>query len=245
MKIELQTAHKAQMSIMPQSDPVMDGLEVSGICIPANEVGGDFYDLFWIDDEKTNLGVAVGDVSGKAMQAAMIAVMSSGMIFSKTDGTSSPSEVANGLNRALFHKTNERMYTALCLANIDVPKKEITYTIAGFSAPLLKTDGKLSSLDGAGHGLPLGALDESRYREDKVTLVSGDVLVMFTDGVTDALNPSREFYDQQRLEILLTETDTSSLSASRIKDIIIDDVNSFTGNMHQADDMTVVVIKSN
>jgi serine phosphatase RsbU (regulator of sigma subunit)/ligand-binding sensor domain-containing protein len=244
MKIELQTAHDAQMSILPQEAPVMEGLNISGICIPASEVGGDFYDLFWLDDKKTRLGVAVGDVSGKAMQAAMIAVMSSGMICSTTNESTSPSEVANRINRALYHKTNERMYTALYLATIDVPKKEFTYTIAGFSPPLIKADGKVTVLDGAGHGLPLGALEESRYREDKIKLSTGNVLVIFTDGVTDALNPAREFYDQHRLENLLTETDTSMLSASEIKDLIIANVNAFTGNMHQADDMTVVVIKS-
>ena len=245
MKIELQTAHDAQMSILPQSDPVMEGLDVSGICIPANEVGGDFYDIFWIDDDKSRLGVAVGDVSGKAMQAAMIAVMSSGMIYSRTDETTSPSEVATRVNRALYHKTNERMYTALCLASIDVPRKEVTYTIAGFSPPLHKSNGNVTALEGAGHGLPLGALNESRYREDKIILGTGDVLILFTDGVTEALNPSKEFYDQHRLENLLAVTDTSSLSAAGIKDLIVEDVMSFTGNMHQADDMTLVVIKSN
>ena len=80
--------------------------------------------------------------------------------------------------------------------------------------------------------------------EDKIKLGLGDVLVLFTDGVTEALNPSREFYDQSRLEDLLSKTDTTSLSAAQIKDLIVRDVTSFTGNMHQADDMTVVVIKS-
>jgi sigma-B regulation protein RsbU (phosphoserine phosphatase) len=232
------------MSIMPQADPVMAGLEVSGICLPASEVGGDFYDIFWIDDNRTKLGVAVGDVSGKAMQAAMIAVMSSGMIYSKSDETTSPAEVAERLNRSLYHKTNERMYTALCLANINVPGRDVTYTLAGFSSPLLKSNGGIRSLEGAGHGLPLGALKESTYREDTIKLDSGDVMVLFTDGVTEALNPSREFYEQSRLEDLLYKTDTSTLSAAEIKELIIGDVTSFTGNMHQTDDMTVIVIKS-
>jgi ligand-binding sensor domain-containing protein len=245
MKIELQTAHDAQMSIMPHSDPVIEGMEVSGICIPANEVGGDFYDIFWIDDRRTKLGVAVGDVSGKAMQAAMIAVMSSGMIYSRTDEYSSPADVADRLNRSLYYKTDEKMYTALCLANIDVLKKEVTYTIAGFSTPLIKAGGKVRMLDGAGHGLPLGALNDSRYREDKIRLGTGDVLVFFTDGVTEALNQAKDFYDQRRLELLLSSTDTSVLSAAKLKELIIADVKSFTGNVRQADDMTVVIIKSN
>jgi sigma-B regulation protein RsbU (phosphoserine phosphatase) len=174
----------------------------------------------------------------------MIAVMSSGMIYSRMDGVTSPAEVAARLNRSLHYKTNERMYTALCLASIDVPAREVTYTLAGFSAPLLKTDGNVRTLDGAGHGLPLGALDESNYREDRLKLDSGDVLVLFTDGVTEALNPAREFYDLERLERLLSRTDTHGRSASDIKDLIVEDVRAFMGNMHQADDMTVVVVKS-
>jgi sigma-B regulation protein RsbU (phosphoserine phosphatase) len=178
------------------------------------------------------------------MQAAMIAVMSSGMIYSSTDETTSPSRVAARLNRSLYHKTSERMYTALCLANINVPRREVTYTIAGFSPPLLKSNGDVTTLDGAGHGLPLGALVDSRYREDVIRLKPGDVLVIFTDGVTEALNPSREFYDQQRLEDLLSAADLSALSAAAIKELIVEDVRAFTGNMRQADDMTLVVIKS-
>ena len=244
MKIELQTAHDAQMSILPQKDPVIEGLEISGACIPAYEVGGDFYDYFWLDDDRTKLGIAVGDVSGKAMQAAMIAVMSSGMIYSKTDETTSPADVASRLNRALYMKTGATMYTALCLASLDVASREVTYTNAGFSSPLLRSNGHVYSLEGAGHGLPLGALDASTYREDSVTLGEGDVLVLFSDGVTEARNSAKDFYGRERLVRLLEETETAGLSASGIKDLIIEDARRFAGNAHQADDMTVVVLKA-
>ncbi|NIV14284.1 hypothetical protein GWN26_05885, partial [Candidatus Saccharibacteria bacterium] len=70
LKTELQAAHDAQMSIMPQADPQFEGMEISGICIPANTVGGDFFDYFWLNSEKTRFGIAIGDVSGKAMQSA-------------------------------------------------------------------------------------------------------------------------------------------------------------------------------
>jgi serine phosphatase RsbU (regulator of sigma subunit) len=244
MKIELQTAHDAQMSIMPQSDPAIDGIDVSGICIPAYEVGGDFYDYFWLDEGRSKLGIAVGDVSGKAMQAAMIAVMSSGMLYSKSDESSSPADVAKKINKVLYHKTKETMYTALCLSLVDLVRNEVTYTLAGFSSPLLKSNGSVRSLEGAGHGLPLGALSDSSYREETISLGRGDVMVLFTDGVTDARNNAREFYEHERLVKLLESIDTFNLSASRIKERIVGDVMQFAGNAEQADDMTLVVIKS-
>ncbi|MFC2146334.1 PP2C family protein-serine/threonine phosphatase, partial [Acidobacteriota bacterium] len=81
----LQTARDAQMSIMPQSDPQVPGFDISGTCVPASEVGGDFFDYIWLTEEKTKFGIAIGDVSGKAMKAAMTAVMSDGILFSKAN----------------------------------------------------------------------------------------------------------------------------------------------------------------
>jgi sigma-B regulation protein RsbU (phosphoserine phosphatase) len=132
----------------------------------------------------------------------------------------------------------------LCLASLDIARREVTYTIAGFSSPLLKSNGHAYNLEGAGHGLPLGALDASVYKEDTVTLGNGDVLLLFTDGVTEALNSTKDFYGRERLIRLLEETETSALSASQIKILIIDDVRRFSGNAHQTDDMTVVVLKA-
>ncbi|MDD3643181.1 MAG: PP2C family protein-serine/threonine phosphatase, partial [Candidatus Krumholzibacteria bacterium] len=148
------------------------------------------------------------------------------------------------LNRSLFMKTGSTMYTALCLASLDVARREVTYTIAGFSSPLPRSRGHVYSLEGAGPGLPLGAFDASTYREDTVALGDGDVLVLFTDGVTEALNSAKDEYGRERLIRLLEEMETSSLSASRIKHLIIDDVKRYSGSAHQADDMTVVVLKT-
>jgi len=244
MKIELQTAHDAQMSIMPQTVPDITDFEISSVCIPASEVGGDFYDYFWLNKEKSKLGVAIGDVSGKAMKAAVIAIMSSGMINSRADETSSPKEILALINRSVYRKTDELMFTALCFATIDVPTKKFTYTIAGFNAPLLKSSNSVIRLDRAGHGVPLGAFDDSTYNEDTVRLKSEDVLVLFTDGITDAKNNSKEFYGDDRLINLLKKTDASDQSAHEIKSEIVADVKGFIGSTQQEDDMTIVVIKA-
>ncbi len=244
LEAELRAAHDAQMSIMPQGDPVVEGFGVSGACIPAHEVGGDFFDYFWLDERHTRFGLAVGDVSGKAMKAAMIAIMSNGMISSKADEHFSPAAALTGLNRPLFIKTNEETYTALWLGALDVAHRTFAYANAGFLAPLLKTADAVRPLESAGPRFPLGALQDTAYEERSVRMERGDVLVLFTDGVTDARNGSLEHYDYDCLKRFLEIVDLSALSAGEIKDRIIADVQRFVGSAPQHDDMTVVVVKA-
>ncbi|MCX5752688.1 MAG: SpoIIE family protein phosphatase, partial [Candidatus Krumholzibacteria bacterium] len=241
---ELQAAHDAQMSIMPHSDPVVKGFDISGICIPASEVGGDFFDYFWLNDRRTKFGLAVGDVSGKAMKAAMIAVMSNGMISSIANERFSPQAALTGLNRPLFAKTSEDIYTALWLGALDVESKMFTYANAGLLAPLLKTPMSVSALESSGPRFPLGALQDTVYEERSIRVEKGDVLVLFTDGVTDARNSAMEFYDYECLKRLLEIMDTSGMSAGELKDRIVRDVKQFVGSAPQRDDMTVVVVKA-
>jgi ligand-binding sensor domain-containing protein len=244
LEAELQAAHDAQMSIMPHSDPVVKGFDISGICIPAHEVGGDFFDYFWLNDGQTRFGLAVGDVSGKAMKAAMIAIMSNGMISSTADEHFSPRSALTGMNRPLFAKTNEETYTALWLGALDVESKTLTYANAGLLAPLLKTAGEVRSLETSGPRFPLGALQDTIYEERSVRIEKGDVLVLFTDGVTDARDRDMEFYDYECLERFLRIMNTPGMSAGEIKDRIIEDVRHFAGSAPQGDDMTVVVVKA-
>jgi len=244
LEAELRAAHDAQMSIMPHADPVVEGFDISGICIPAHEVGGDFFDYFWLNDGKTKFGIAVGDVSGKAMKAAMIAIMSNGMISSKADEHFAPHAALTGLNRSLFAKTNEEIYTALWLGALDVESKTFTYGNAGLLAPLLKTARDVHSLESSGPRFPLGALQDTVYEERSVRIEKGDVLVLFTDGVTDARDSDMEFYDYECLERFLEIMNTSAMPAREIKDRIIADVRHFVGSAPQRDDMTVVVVKA-
>ncbi|HSG27233.1 MAG TPA: SpoIIE family protein phosphatase, partial [Candidatus Krumholzibacterium sp.] len=183
---ELKAAHNAQMSIMPHSDPVVDGFDISGVCIPAYEVGGDFYDYIWMDEQHRRFGVAVGDVSGKAMKAAMIAVMSSGMISSRASRMSSIEAMMNDLNLPIHSKTDPNMYTALLLAAFDLEEKEMVFVNAGFSDPILKSNGNVGLVKNAGSRIPLGLLEETTYTERKIKLYAGDLLVFYSDGIPDA-----------------------------------------------------------
>jgi ligand-binding sensor domain-containing protein len=241
---ELQAAHNAQMSIMPHGDPKVQGFDISGVCIPASEVGGDFFDYFWLDEKETRFGLAVGDVSGKAMDAAMIAVMSSGMIASNADESFSPRETMTRLNRPLHAKTRENTFTALWLGALDVATRTFAFTNAGIVDPLLKSGQLVIPLMSAGPRLPLGSIKGTVYEEKNITLNQGDVLVLFTDGVTDARNNDRDFYEYENLKKLLEKMDAVSLPAREIKDRIVEDVRRFMGATPQYDDMTVVVVKA-
>lgn len=243
IKAELKTAHEAQMSIMPQADPEIPGLDLSGVCMPANEVGGDFFDYLWLDEARTKFGIAIGDVSGKAMQAAMTAVMANGMIYAKADEGLSIREIMTRLNRPLFHKTERHMFTALCLAAFDLRTKTLTFSNAGLIEPLLKRDGEVISLHAVGTTNPLGILYDNVYEESTLPLQSGDVLFFVTDGITEELNAAQEFYEEAGLKRLLRAMNTTVLSAKAIKEKILADVKRFSGGTLQDDDMTVVVMK--
>ncbi len=243
MRIELQAAHDAQMAIMPHDDPCLAGLDVSGACLPAKEVGGDFFDYTWMDEEKTKFGIVVGDVSGKAMKAAMTAVMTSGMIYLKADEASSVKDIMTRVNRPLYLKTDRRMFTALCIVSIDLKTWEFTFTNAGLNDPQLVRNNKVAYIKSTGPRFPLGIFKENVYEENSFLLQPGDVVVIFTDGISEAENSDGEFYGYEALKELLETLDVSLLTAREIKHTILEDIEAFSAGTPQHDDIALVVLK--
>ena len=242
LKTELQAAHDAQMFIMPQADPKVKGFDISGVCIPANEVGGDFFDYIWLNGETDKFVIVIGDVSGKAMKAAMTAVMASGMINTEAIEATSVKKIITRVNRPLYVKTERQMFTSVCLASFDNVKKELTFTNAGLIEPLLKSENTTEYIKATGPTQPLGLIKDNIYQEKKVPLKSGDTLILLTDGITEAINHAKDFYGEEKLKNLINKIDTTILSAKEIIDIIIKDVRQFTGTAQQHDDMTLVVV---
>ena len=243
IKAELKTAHDAQISIMPESDPNIEGFDISGISIPANEVGGDFFDYFWLDKSHSRFGVMVGDVSGKAMKAAMTAVMASGMIIAEADESKSVSDTLTLVNKPIYNKTNRQMFTAVILLSIEVKSGEILFTNAGMPNPALKSNGTIEIIKPNGQRFPLGMIKDVTYTENKLNLKKGDVLVLITDGITEALSRKKEFFGENRLGDLLKGLDTAKMTSSEIKKYIINEIMNFSDKNHLYDDLTIVVIK--
>ena len=243
MKTELVAAHDAQMAILPQTTPEVAGFDISGVCVPANEVGGDFFDYFWLEGEPRRLCVVVGDVAGKAMSAAMNAVMSDGMVFSRARQGGSVEEIMCSLNSSIHHKVGERMFTALCLVVLEPETRSLTFSNAGLCEPLHKTAGSVEYLESPGARFPLGAVRDTAYESRTLSLAPGDIVVLFSDGVPEARDRAGDLYGYDAPRELLARLDTSDLEASQIKDAIVEDVYRCCNSDRLSDDMAVVVIK--
>ncbi|MCP5048200.1 MAG: SpoIIE family protein phosphatase [bacterium] len=247
MESELQTARAAQMSIMPQHKLEVSGFDVAGLCVPANEVGGDFFDYLWTDRTDKVFGIAVGDVSGKAMQAAMPAVMANGIIHSKSCDTDSIREIMQQLNHSLFIKTDKRVFTSLFLMEIDIIKKEMIYINSGLPLPIFKSGNRTQYLESNGPRFPMGIKRDIHFMETKIGLSSGDVIIIYTDGISESWNARHEFYGGKNLELLIKrlhqQGDLETMSSEEIIHRIMEEIKQFSGGIEQRDDMTLVVVK--
>jgi len=242
VEMELRTAHDTQMGLMPTSDPSVSGFDISGLCVPAEEVGGDYFDYIWLNRQKTKFGIAIADVSGKSMKAALTAVMTSGMVYREIGQNQSPKEILRDINRPMYLKTDRRIFTAMSFAVIDLKQKTMKFSNAGQMRPLIIREGKMESLNVQGAHLPLGMAEDVDYRETLLRLRKGDTVVFYTDGIPEAMNAKREMFGFERLEVLV-KTGSPSLSSRQLAMMIVENVASFTGPIVQNDDMTVVVLK--
>ena len=149
----------------------------------------------------------------------------------------------NRLNRVLHEKTEKKMFTALCLAALDIRNMRLTFSNAGLNEPILKSNGSVTILSGEGQKYPLGSVKTSHYEEKQMRLNKGDLLILYTDGIPEAKNNAKLFYGYDTLQRLLQNMNTGPMTALEIKEAILEDVRRFSGSAHQYDDMTVVVVK--
>jgi len=240
---EMKAAHRAQMSIMPQRDPRVEGFQISAMSRPALEVGGDFYDFFWFDEPRGRLAILLGDVSGKGLRAAMTAAMASGMIRAGTLAGESVGEVLTRINAPLKSKIERDVFVAALLMILDTASKALVFTNAGLIRPILLSGGSATQLRSEGVPFPLGMNLSFVYREQRMQLASGDTLVLMSDGIPEAHDPDRRLYGQERLLELLTGLSGQRLSAGEIRDRILADVAAFVGPADQHDDITLLVLR--
>lgn len=241
LKKEMDTARQMQIGLMPASDPDIEGFDISGICIPANETGGDCFDYLWMDETRNLFGIAVADISGKGLRAAMTAVMLSGLILRESISHPSPSELLSSINQPVFHKSQKSTFASVVFAVIDIRNKILTFANAGQMPPLLLRDGKVEVLNIDGIRLPLGIKSNVKYNEKTLSLKSGDLLLFYTDGVNETINSSKELFNNERLKQILEEQ-TKSMRASEIIDSIIDETKAFRKEYPQNDDLTIVAV---
>ena len=234
---EINMARDVQVALLPTTFRQPDYFEVAAHSTPCRYVGGDFYDLLSLDDGRSVF--SLGDVSGKGIAAALLASMAQGVMQAQFSGGLSLTEVITSLNRVIVQKSASNRFITLFCAVLD-KEGNFNFVNAGHNPPILaRADGSLELL--STKALVLGAFDFAQYKAHQVKLEPGDVVVIFTDGVTEAVNAANEMFSDERLEQLVKAS--VSLSAEQIKNRILEDVLAFTRGLPQGDDITLIALK--
>ena len=241
MEQELNVGHDIQMSMLPlEFPPFPERSEFSlhATLKPAREVGGDFYDFFFVDDD--HLCLVVGDVSGKGVPAALFMAVTKTMIKSQATDDPSPASIITRVNDDLSADNPASMFVTLFIAIVNTRTGEFRFTNAGHNPPYILRGDKLECLDQR-HGPIIGAVEGVAFREDSASLNRADTLLIFTDGVTEAMSPADELYSEARLEALVTNAkDGPEALTGRI----IDDVENYAAEAEQADDITILAYRA-
>jgi len=235
---ELEIARGIQESFLPEKAPEMAGLDLHGINLSYGEVGGDYYDFIPIVENQ--LGLAIGDVSGKGVAAALLMAAFRASLLAEIRNHYAIRRIFEKVNRLLYESTDTGKFVTAFYGVLDVKNRVFTFSNAGHNPPLLlRANGSVEWLTEG--GLALGILSDATYEERPIALAAGDVLVLYTDGVTEASNSTGEQYGVKRLEELVRAR--ASEPARAVVEALRSEVEAFTGELHLNDDLTVVVAR--
>jgi serine phosphatase RsbU (regulator of sigma subunit) len=240
---ELRIARTIQMSLLPQGAVGLPGLRIAALCLPAAEVGGDYYDLLPLSESR--MGVLVADVSGKGTSAALYMAELKGLVLSLSRIYESPARLLQEANRILTATMDPRSFITMTYAVVDTQARTMRYARAGHN-PIIQLEsgtGRTRVLTPAGLGLGIdpGERFDEILEEAEVPLTSGDIFVFFTDGLSEAMNVKAELFGERRLRDVVEGA--FALGSEELKERILADIRSFVGDAAQHDDMTMVILK--
>jgi len=239
MERELEMARVVQASLLPNILPDIRGLDLAAEWHSAREVAGDFYDVFPLADGRW--GIVIADVCDKGAPAALYMALARSLIRERAGQMPSPAEALRQVNRALLTQSSADMFVSVFYAILDPTTSTLTYTNAGHNRPIVRRASALAETELLlGGGVVIGILDEVRLADATVTLAPGDVLVAYTDGLTEAFNANHEMFGDERLIQIIGAH--PSASAQELLDAIMAQVHTFTGGAPQSDDITLLVM---
>lgn len=238
---ELLFARQIQERFWPDEPPRIPGVEIAAKSEPSTQVGGDYYDFIPLSDGR--IGIAIGDVSGKDVAAALL--MATARMALRTqaeEGSHSLSEIFFRVNNTIYRDTSPEKFLTLFYGVLDVHNLTLDYVNGAHNPPILYNyyTGKLKLLEIG--GTLVGMFENMEYEEDRVALQKGDILVMYTDGITEASNVEGEMFGEERLRDIIFQGG-KKLSAMQLLQRIYDEVKRFSEGMPQQDDLTLIVMK--
>jgi sigma-B regulation protein RsbU (phosphoserine phosphatase) len=235
---EFRLACEIQIRLLPTTTPIINGYDIAGKTIPAKEVGGDYFDFITVDNY--HLAFCLGDVSGKGMPAALLMSNLQAAVRTQTMLNAAVDDCLKRLNTLLFHGTSAEKFATVFYAVLDTRTHEVRYANAGHNYPILFSEGNEPS-ELPTTGMVLGALESVSFTENTLPLGAGDLLVVYSDGVIEAMNADDEEFGVHRLVKVVTENRAEA--AGRLVEAIVESVQLHSGNAPQTDDMTLLVLR--
>lgn len=238
---ELAIARQIQLTFLPKALPLVPGWEFATYYQAASMVGGDFYDFFELPGEPGRLGMVIADATGKGVPAALFMALSRTLIRTTALSGRSPGAALTRANRLIMKDSQANKFVSTFYAALDTCGGKLTYANAGHNPPLWLqvATGELQEL--ASGGIVLGAFSDIDLKECEIDVAPGDLLVFYTDGVTEAMDADEQMFGEDRLRAAVKAN--PRVSAQEVLDAIVQAVNTFTGNTPQADDITLFVVK--
>ena len=240
LKEEARMARDIQANLLPKSNPEISGYDIAGMSLPALNVGGDYYDFIQLDEHR--LAIGLGDVSGKGLAAALVMSNLQATIRGQSFFGGTSNECLERANKLLFDSTDSKTFVSLFYGILDTNKNTLCYANAGQNKPLIFSPGKKPrSL--RTHGLALGLKKDVSYKNDEIPINQGDRLLIYSDGISEAMNENMEEFGDEKLKEIVQNDNAASASKSIEK--ITAAVNLHFGDNPQNDDMTMIILKRN
>ncbi len=231
---EMRVAQQTQQTFLPKTPPVLAGWQMAAYYQPARAVGGDFYDFIFLPNGY--IGLAIGDVTDKGVPAAMVMAATRMLLSAIAPQKSSPSETLAAVNSLLCPSIPKKMFVTCFYAILDPRTGQLRYTNAGHDSPYVQRNGSLIELEAV--GMPLGLFPEASYQTLEITLLPGDMLLFYSDGLVEAHNSQREMFGFPRVEALLKQ------QKSNLIELLLTEQAKFTGeDWEQEDDITLVTVQ--
>ncbi len=238
---ELKIAHDIQMNMVPQIFPPFPErheFDIFATLVPAKEVGGDFYDFFFLDDDR--LCFAVGDVSGKGVPAALFMALTKTLLKATASGLASPAEILTRLNEEICRDNDACMFVTLFCGILNIRTGQFDYSNGGHNLPFYLSRDGVKPLENTG-GMALGVVEKLVYASKRIVLDSGEKLFLYTDGVTEAMDGEENLFSEQRLEQFLSKARGGTLR--QIVGDIVNEIRNFSAGAPQSDDITALALE--
>lgn len=237
---DMEIARQIQFSLLPAATPQIPGVVFAGICIPAAHVGGDYYDFFLRGDQTVDIVIA--DVSGHSVGAALIMAETRSLLRARVYSAASAPDVLSLLNNMLYEDlTNAELFITMFYVKYNVTSRMLSFASAGHNKPLLFRQGAIACIELDAEGLILGVMKMVDFEDKSIQMLAGDILLLYTDGITEAQNPAGDFFGIGRLCEIIAEKQAEQ--PNKIIDSVLQSVTLFCQSRPLQDDISMVVIK--